>query len=468
MPDSLIRPRLMIAGLSGGAGKTVVSLGLCRAWKRAGLVVRPFKKGPDYIDAGWLGMAAGLPPTNLDPFFLTPAQLQALFQQRLQEGELAVVEGNRGLFDGHDAEGTCASSQLARTLDCPVVLVIDATKMTRTVAAIVQGVQRFEDGLRLAGVVCNRTAGERHRAALRQAIEGYTDVPVIGMLPKIKDNPIPERHMGLMSMREQDGADSALDGIADIIERHLDLDRLQALARTAPPWRPVPELTWPGDRGPNERPVVRIGYVRDAALWFYYEENLEALQRAGAKLVPLSLLDPAPWPDIHGLYLGGGFPEELADRLAANTAIRQRVRMLAEMGLPIYAECGGFMYLARTLRANGKEYPMAGVFPVHTELTSHPVGLGYVQAEVVAENPFLPVGATFRGHEFHYSRCVAVDGAVLTLGLKLHKGEGMLAGYDGLLHKNVMASYTHTHAMALPEWAPRFVKAAMAARRQAG
>ncbi|WP_034606646.1 cobyrinate a,c-diamide synthase [Megalodesulfovibrio gigas] len=458
----------MIAGLSGGAGKTLVSLGLCRAWTRAGLTVRPFKKGPDYIDAGWLGLATGLPPTNLDPFFLSPEQLQALFQYRLQEGELAVVEGNRGLFDGHDVEGACASSRLARTLDCPVVLVIDATKMTRTIAAIIQGVQRFEEGMQLAGVICNRTAGDRHRDSLRQAIEQYTDVPIMGMLPKIKQNPIPERHMGLMSMREQEGAEAALDAIADIIERHLDLDRLRTVAQEASAWHPVPELVWPGDRGPGERPVARIGYVRDAALWFYYEENLEALRRAGAKLVPLSLLDPAPWPEIHGLYLGGGFPEALAEQLAANAPVRQRVRMLAEMGVPIFAECGGFMYLANSLRINGKDYPMAGVFPVHTELSSHPVGLGYVQAEVVAENPFLPLGTTFHGHEFHYSRCVAADGAVLTLGLRLHKGEGMLAGYDGLLYKNVMASYTHTHALALPDWAPRFVQAAMATRRLAG
>ncbi|GAB7081221.1 cobyrinate a,c-diamide synthase [Megalodesulfovibrio paquesii] len=456
----------MVAGLSGGAGKTVVSLGLCRAWKRAGLSVRPFKKGPDYIDAGWLGLAAGVPPTNLDPYFFEAPTLRALFQYRMRDGDIAVLEGNRGLFDGHDVHGACASSLLARHLECPVILVIDCTKMTRTVAAIIQGVQRFEEGLQLAGVICNRTAGDRHRQALRQAIEAYTDVPILGMLPKIKENPIPERHMGLTSMREQDGAEAALDSLADLMERHLDLPAIQAIAQQAAPWGQAPELIWPGDRGEGEKPLARIGYIHDAALWFYYEENLEALERAGARLVPLSLLDPSPWPDIHGLYLGGGFPEQLAEQLAANTAVRQRVRMLAEMGLPIYAECGGFMYLAKALMVEGQPHPMAGVFPVRTELTAKPAGLGYVEVEVVAENPFLPKGLVFRGHEFHYSQCLAGDGAELNLGLKMKKGEGMLAGYDGLMHKNVMASYTHLHALAVPDWAPRFVQAAVAARRK--
>lgn len=457
----------MLTGLSGGSGKTFVTLGACRAWQREGQMVRPFKKGPDYIDAGWLAMAARASCTNIDPFFLDAHICRALFQERMLDGDIACIEGNRGLFDGYDLEGTYASSRLAMTLDCPVVVVIDATKMSRTIAAILQGIQQFEDGFQLAGVICNRTAGQRHRTALRQAIEHYTDIPILGMLPKIKNNPIPERHMGLTSMREQDGSDTILDDLADMVSQDVDLKALRDIALSAAPWQPTPPLAWPGDRG-KSKPVVRIGYVRDAAFWFYYDENLEALRRAGAKLVPVSLLERAEWPELHGLYLGGGFPEEFAEQLAGNNTIRQRVRMLAEMGLPIYAECGGFMYLAKTLVVCGKAHPMAGVFPVRTELCERPVGLGYVDAEVVAESPFFPAGLRFRAHEFHYSKCLAEDGSILTLGLKLHKGTGMLANHDGLLYKNVMASYTHIHALGVPQWAPWFVAAAMDARRLAG
>lgn len=449
----------MIAGLSGGAGKTLVSLGLARAWSRSGRRLRAFKKGPDYIDAAWLGLAARRDATNLDPFFLSQDQLRALFAWRCQDHDLALLEGNRGLFDGMDLHGSCASSTLARTLAMPLAVVIDATKMTRTAAAIVKGIQTFEENLPLAGVICNRTAGERHRAALRQTIEHHTGVPVLGMLPKIKDNPIPERHMGLTSLHERQGVDAILDQLADLVSQHLDLPALEAAAQAAPDFPAAPPLVWPGEDAPPAR-KPRIGVVRDAALWFYYEENLEALRRAGAELVTVSLLDAAPWPEIQGLYLGGGFPEEFAEALAANATVRQRVRTLAEMGLPIHAECGGFMYLAEQLVVCGRRHPMAGVFPVSTELCGRPQGLGYVEARVVAANPFLPDGLRFKGHEFHYSRCVPNDGAALTLALKLDKGEGMLVSHDGLVHKNTFAAYTHLHALAVPDWAPRFVAAA--------
>ncbi len=455
------RPRLILAGLSGGAGKSTLTLGLCRAWVRQGRKVQAFKKGPDYIDAAWLSLAAQNTATNLDPFLMPEPTLRALFWDKVVAGTVGVIEGNRGLFDGKDLAGSCSTSELARSLEAPVILVLDCTKMTRTAAAVVAGCLHFETGFELAGVICNRTAGDRHRQMLKQCIEEYTKVPVLGCLPKISPDPIPERHMGLMSDRELGDQDAILEGIADIIEKHVDLDALWTIACKAQPPSddkfPSGPL-WPA-AVPADEPVT-IAYVRDSAFWFYYEENLEALRRAGANLVEISLLDMAEWPDFSGLYIGGGFPETLALELAKNSVVRQRVRSLAEMGMPIYAECGGFMYLGQHLIFQGERFPMAGVFPVSTECGERPKGLGYVQAVVEHATPFFSKGDVLVGHEFHYSHCVAEDGSVLTLSLKMDRGQGLLAGYDGLIYKNTYAAYTHIHALGVPQWAPNFVDAA--------
>lgn len=461
------RPRLVLAGLSGGAGKTILTLGVCRALAAAGLRVRPLKKGPDYIDAAWLGLAAGCDATNLDPFLFPADRLPSLFLEKSRDCDIAIIEGNRGIFDGLDVEGSCSTAALARQLDAPVVLILDATKMTRTAAALVAGVAAFEPGLRLAGVVANRTAGPRHRDIVRQSIETLAKVPVVGLLPKITDNPIPERHMGLISNREQGDVDAILDGIAAIVRQHVDLDRLVAIARSAPP---LPDVAAELDREPVTRadaPV--IGVVRDAALWFYYPENLEALERAGATLAPVSLLSDTPWPELDGLYLGGGFPETQVAELAANAAVRARVKALAEAGLPIYAECGGFMYLCHGLDVGGTVYPLADVFPVDTTLCARPQGLGYSLARVVGPNPYHPVGTLLHGHEFHYSKCRAIAGSPAdalprpeAFCLRMERGVGMHGGLDGLLFRQTFAAYTHIHAWGVPHWAPNFVAAAQA------
>lgn len=456
-------PRVIVSGLSGGAGKTLVSLGLCRAWARAGSIVQPFKKGPDYIDAAWLALAGRTAATNLDPFLFPPDTLVSLFLHAAAGREIAVIEGNRGLFDGKDEDGSASTAELARTLRCPVVLVLDITKMTRTAAAVVAGVKAFEKDLPLAGVILNRVAGERHQNLATRCIERDTDVPVLGALPKLPSNPIPERHMGLVGDRDMSSSDAILNSLADIIEEHCDVPRIREAAEAAGPID-KPDKPFFLDAEPAGS-KVRIGVAKDEAFWFYYPENLKALEIAGAKLVEVDLLRPADWPDLHGLYIGGGFPELKAQELASNNIIRQRVRALAEMELPIYAECGGFMYLCSALVVDGQEFPMAGVFPVRTELCGKPQGLGYVEAKVVAKNPFHDEGAVIKGHEFHYSLCSAADGSVLNFALKMNRGHGILAGLDGLLYKNTWASYTHLHAVGEPHWAKRFVAAAIAYRR---
>lgn len=475
-------PRLIIAGLNGGTGKTITSLGTTRAWTRKGRLIKPFKKGPDYIDAKWLALAAKAPCTNLDPYLLDNATLNSLFATAGSDFQGALIEGNRGLFDGKDVTGTCSTAELARILNTPVVLAMDCTKMTRTAAAILTGMLNFEEGVHIAGVVLNRTATDRHRSILRQTIEHYTDVPVLGCLPKLKENPIPERHMGLISNAEYEGTDTALELVADIIEEHLDVEAMWQIATSASQISTQPDLwdvvekvsaganatqnisapcttTIPNCPVQAASEAPRIGYVHDDALWFYYDENLQALQHAGAELVRLSVTATDDWPQIDALYLGGGFPETLCDAITANTKISSHVRTLAEQNMPIYAECGGFMYLCDSLLQDGKVSPMAGVLPVQTKLCKRPQGLGYIDAKVITQNPYHPVDSIVRGHEFHYSKCV-VQNDQPTFAFSMSKGFGMGERLDGVIYKNVFASYTHLFALGEPHWAVNFVRVA--------
>ena len=495
-------PRLILAGLSGGAGKTIISLGLCRALTDIGLRVQPFKKGPDYIDAAWLGLAARRETSNLDPFMMPSNSLVRLFLRESASADMALIEGNRGLFDGKDTSGSCSTAELAKLLQTPVVLIINCTKMTRTAAALVLGCRTFEPNLRLAGVILNRTAGPRHKTILRQCIEQYTDVPVVGILPKIKPDPIPERHMGLVSDQECAEAEAILSNLATIARDCLDIETIRKIAASASD-TPLSDTAQGGLREccfttgtlakhearsqPAEQPqsesqallsaredsrheeiafppttkgTVRIGVVRDAALWFYYRENLEELRRNGAELVELSLLTATPWPEIHGLYLGGGFPETQAEQLARNETIRAEVYRLAGQGLPIYAECGGFMYLGQSLICRETVYPMAGVFPVQTMLCAKPQGHGYTVAKVVHPNPFHAVGLEFTGHEFHYSKCVTPLPPEMSFALEMQRGSGIDQNRDGLVFRNTFACYTHLHALGVPTWAANFVTAA--------
>ncbi len=451
-------PRITLAGLKGGSGKTIVSLALGRLFSQKGLKVKPFKKGPDYIDAKWLSLACGNSASNLDPFLFPAPKVKSLFWSFANEYDLALIEGNRGLFDGKDVKGSYSTAELSRILEAPVILVVDCTKVTRTVAAIVLGCKLFEKDLNLAGVILNQTAGARHRTITRQSIEKYTDIPVLGALPKLALNPIPERHMGLISDQEHEGRENIFSSLTDVVSQNLDLDAILDIAGKAPPCREIFPSVFPGRVPAGNDPPV-IGVVRDKALWFYYQENLDALTNQGAKLVDLSLLNGDKWPEIHGLYLGGGFPETMARSLDENTLLRARLQSLSVEGLPIYAECGGFMYLARSLEYEDRCYSMAGIFPLRTKLFKKPQGHGYVSAEVVRRNPFFPVGAKISGHEFHYSKCIPVPEDI-NFCYSLSRGVGISKGLDGLGFRNVLAGYLHIHAFGAEEWAVNFVRAA--------
>ena len=458
MHHQLSFPRITISGLRGGSGKTIISLALTWLFTQQGFKVKAFKKGPDYIDAKWLSLASGQHASNLDPFLFSTPRIKSLFSSFASTHDLAVIEGNRGLFDGMDTRGSCSTSELARILESPVLLVLDCTKVTRTTAAIVQGCAMFEENLDLAGVILNQTAGARHRDITRRSIEKYTDVPVLGALPKLKDTPIPERHMGLISSQEYQGQDEIFRALGKVVQDNIDVELVLNIAGTAPACTKTQNHVQEVSSGPPKEEAV-IGVVRDRALWFYYQENLDALRQQGAKLVELSLLTPEDWPRIHGLYLGGGFPETSARELSVNVAARQKVKDLADQGLPIYAECGGFMYLAESLHYEGEDFDMAGVFNVQTRVYKKPQGHGYIRAGIIEPNPFYTTGDTIVGHEFHYSRCLSLTPEA-RFCMRMERGTGMAGYKDGLLYRNVLAGYAHVHAFSVENWAVNFVRAA--------
>jgi cobyrinic acid a,c-diamide synthase len=448
-------PRVVIAGLSGDSGKTLVSLGAIAALKARGLRVAPFKKGPDFIDAAWLGKAAEAPGRNLDTFLMPQATLLAAFARAAQDCDIAVVEGNRGLFDGMDAQGSHSTAALAKLIQAPVVLVIDVSKSSRTIAALVKGCQAMDPDLKLAAIILNRVGTERQEKVIRDAIASETGLPVIGAIPRIEGRHLPSRHLGLVPTAEHSDTEAVLKELGDIVERHAELSTLLEIARRAPLFE-IDEEPMPPRSA--EEPLVRIGVLQDRAFSFYYPENLEALKHAGAELIPISALDDAELPVIHGLYAGGGFPEVYAERLASNRALKQSMIKRIEQGLVVWAECGGLIYLSQTLLHNGHAYPMTGALPIVIEQMKTPQGHGYVQATVDRANPFFQEGAVLRGHEFHYSRVVQGMENVETV-LHLSRGKGLAQARDGIVKGNLVAAYTHLHALGSPEWAISFIRA---------
>ncbi len=462
------RSRLIIAAMRGGAGKTVISIGLAAAWKRRlGLRIVAFKKGPDYIDAGWLSAASGRSCYNLDPFLMTPEQILRSFVTRSARADGSLIEGNRGLYDGVDAKGSYSTAELAKLLRCPVVLVVDATKVTRTAGAMVLGCQRLDAEVNIAGVILNQVAGKRHELVLRESIEQCCGIPVLGVVPRQTRNFFPERHLGLVPPEEAEDISEALSAVAAKMSEHLDLEALWKLAASAAPLGcPVPLAASAMDPVPPVPHGVKIGIIRDSAFQFYYPENLEALEERGASLVWISSLENAPLPEVDALYIGGGFPETHLEKLAANEVFRDSVKSAVEAGLPVYAECGGLMFLCRGIRHREKLHPMAGVFPFEIILGTKPHGHGYTVMECVSPNPFFPKGTAMRGHEFHYSRIAdRLDPGAYSFVFRLKKGHGIVAGWDGLCYKNVLASYSHLHAVGTETWADALMSAAESHKR---
>jgi cobyrinic acid a,c-diamide synthase len=459
-------PRVLIAGVRGGGGKTLVALGLAAAWRRRNHRVVPFKKGPDYIDAAWLTAAADSPCRNLDLFLMSPETVSGSFCASAAEADVAVIEGNRGLYDGVDARGASSTAELAKLLQAPVVLTVDCTKATRTIAAVVLGCQQLDPDVSIRGVILNRVAGPRHVSVLRDAVEKLCGLPVMGAVPRIPRPLLPERHLGLVPPPEHGQLPQVIEQAADLAEQHLDLAAIWSLARQAPALEVhAPSPTAPGGSKPQ---AARIGVFRDAAFQFYYPENLEALAREGARLIEISPLRAAGVPDVDALYLGGGFPETAAPALARNQPFLASLRRMAEAGLPVYAECGGAVFLGEKLLYEGKQHDMAAVLPVVFAFDPRPRGHGYTVIETVGDNPFYRVGQTLRGHEFHYTYMQTAAVQDLTFAFEVRRGHGFDGQRDGLCRRNVLACYTHVHALGTEQWAPSVVAAAVRFRAGAG
>jgi len=447
--------RVLISAAHKSSGKTTISIGLCAALKQRGLIVQPYKKGPDYIDPMWLSQASGRACRNLDIYLMERADILATFHRHARDADISIVEGNKGLYDGLALDGSNSNAALAKMLELPVVLVIDARGMTRGIAPLILGYQAFDRDINIAGVILNNLGGSRHESKLRAVIEHYTDVPVIGAVHHDERLQIVERHLGLMPSNEAAEAANYIRDIGEVVAKQVDLDHLLQLVDKPPlAESPSPAVT-PLPLGNN----IRIGIARDQAFGFYYADDLDALQAAGAEMVPFDTLHDARLPDVDALYIGGGFPEMFAPELQANAALRDEIKNAIVNDLPVYAECGGLMYLSRSLTYQGQRYDMVGAIPGDVMMHDKPVGRGYVH---LAENsahpwprPKLPA-SEIRAHEFHYSSLDNLPPDT-KFAYRVMRGHGIDGKNDGLTLHNLLASYTHLRTIGSCYWAARFV-----------
>ncbi|OGS91347.1 MAG: cobyrinic acid a,c-diamide synthase [Gallionellales bacterium GWA2_59_43] len=450
--------RMLISAAHKSSGKTMVSIGLCAALKARGHVVQPFKKGPDYIDPMWLSLAsgngaAGRPCRNLDLYLMERDDVVATFARH--SAEVNLVEGNKGLYDGLALDGSNSNAALAKLLDLPVFLVIDARGMTRGIAPLILGYQAFDRDIDIAGVILNNLGGSRHEAKLREVIEHYTDVPVIGAIHHDERLGIVERHLGLMPSNESHVATARIRQIGEAIAEQVDLDRLLALSQKAPLDAPHKAEVSPLPCGDK----VRIGIARDRAFGFYYADDLDALEAAGAELVPFDALRDARLPEVDALYIGGGFPETCAAELEANSTLRAQIRQAIENGMPAYAECGGLMYLSRSIAYQGRTYQMVGAIPGDVRMHDKPIGRGYVHLKEDEAHPWPRPNAPakqIKAHEFHYSSLENLPDDT-RFAYHVERGYGIDGECDGLVLHNLLASYTHLRTIGSCYWATRFV-----------
>lgn len=449
-------PRLLIAGVSSGVGKTTFTLGLCAALRRRGVGVSVFKCGPDYLDPTYHRVASGRSVHNLDSWLMRQPALVSTFLR--QAGEVSLIEGVMGLFDGLSPVSSAGSSaEIAGWLAAPVALVCDASGMARSVAALAHGFASFDPELRVAALVCNRVGSRGHFELLERACSARPGLPpLLGSLRKQPGACFPERHLGLRTARELD-LDAAIDTWAREVESGCDVDGLLALAQGAPPLSSVVALE------PAAPPRCRIGVADDAAFHFYYDANLHLLERAGAELVRFSPLSDAACPDVDGLYLGGGYPELHARELSRNQGMLESLRAHARRGRPIYAECGGLMYLCEAIvTLEGEAHPMLGLVRGKAIMASQLRALGYVEVVTRDASPLGPAGTRFRGHQFRYSHleeAAAPDRYDMTIARSgAHQAEGYGAG-------PVLGSYVHAHWAECPEIPRQLVECCIQSRR---
>ncbi len=454
--------RVLLSAAHKSSGKTTLSVGLAAALAARGLVVQTFKKGPDYIDPMWLTHASGRPCYNLDFNTHTDAEIRNCASAREAVADFALIESNKGLHDGVDLEGRDSSAALAKLLSAPVILVIDTLGMTRGIAPLVLGYQAFDRETNIAGIILNKVGTLRQQDKLAQALERYTNIPVIGAVPRNKDFAITERHLGLMTPSETPELRATIARLRAAVEDGVDVDRVLAIARSAPASPPRASTVQARSYGRR----IRIAVARDAAFGFYYADDFEAFERAGAKLCFFDALSDSRLPQADGLFIGGGFPETQAAALEANAGLRADIARRIRAGLPAYAECGGMMYLARSIQWKGASHRMVGVIPADAVMYDRPQGRGLVRLEETGESPWPSQDETadaIPAHEFHYAALENLQGGQ-RFAYCVVRGEGIGGGRDGIVMGNLVASFSHLRSSPRNPWVERFLSFVRAQR----
>jgi len=448
----------LISAAHKSSGKTTLSIGLCAALAETGLAVQPFKKGPDYIDPMWLTRASGRSCHNLDFYTMQQDEIIKTISHYSKTADITVIEGNKGLYDGLDLDGSNSNAALASLTNSPVVLVLDARGMTRGIAPLILGYQAFDPDINIAGVILNQLGGSRHEQKLHSVIEHYTDVKVIGSVYKNPELSIEERHLGLMPSNEDDSADKKIQQIRDIVKQQVDIHLLRDIADTA---GELPASTNSIDEVIQINSPIKIGVVQNDAFGFYYPGDLEAIESTGAEIITVDTIRDEELPEIDALFIGGGFPETRINELEANQQLRREIKLALEQGLPCYAECGGLMYLSRTLNWEGHTGDMVGFIPADCVMHKKPQGRGYIKLEETANHPwatFPPIPEpVIAGHEFHYSALENLD-SDLIFAYRVKRGAGITGESDGIVINNTLACYAHLRDTASNHWAQRFVQ----------
>jgi cobyrinic acid a,c-diamide synthase len=447
---------IFISAAHKSSGKTTISIGICAEFFRLGAKIVPFKKGPDYIDPLWLSQASRALCHNLDFFTQSHQEMRQSFIHASRTADLALIEGNKGLYDGMDVKGSNSNAALAILLDAPVILVIDAQGITRGVAPLLLGYQMFDKGVKIAGVILNKVGGARHERKLRETIAYYTDIPLVGAVHRAKELAITERHLGLIPSNESDKADEKIESIRRLVAEQVDFALLRKIAASAP---------LVGDsvvdarqqRQPYQK-AIRIGIARDECFGFYYPGDLEAFTAAGAEVVFFSPVNDQALPEVDGLFIGGGFPEVGMEALQANAGMRHDIHAFIEDFGPVYAECGGLMYLSRSVAWKGQTCRMVGAIAGDAVMHERPQGRGYVVLRETEHFPWTSGTAAVEdicAHEFHYSRLenLAAD---QRFAYSVKRGTGVNGKQDGILYKNLLANYTHLRNVEKYRWVEKF------------
>nr|CAA6828745.1 MAG: Cobyrinic acid A,C-diamide synthase [uncultured Thiotrichaceae bacterium] len=459
-------PSIFISAAHKSSGKTTLSIGLCAALRDRQLHVQPFKKGPDYIDPIWLTAASGHSCHNLDFNTMSYNEIIQTVQHYGQDADISLIEANKGLYDGLSLDGSDNNAAIAKLICSPVILIIDTRGITRGIAPLLMGYQQFDRDVNIAGVILNRVGGTRHAGKLQQSVEHYTDLKVLGAVQNNPEMEIEERHLGLMPSNESGESDKQIARIRDLVAEQVNLDGVLGIAESAgiktlpdlPLAREGLKVSLPLPETENSSPT-RIGICQDPAFGFYYPGDIEALQQSGAQIVPVNTLKDSALPDIDGLFIGGGFPETQMHQLAANQSLRESIYNAIENGLPTYAECGGLMYLSRSLSWNDEHADMVGIIPGDIVMHKKPQGRGYVKLQETPDMPW-PGGDSeyiINAHEFHYSglKNLTEKGQ---FAYRMLRGTGIDGEHDGWVYKNLLASYTHMRHTGQFPWAHRFVE----------